>query len=128
MGVNDLGNFDFPPCRPQNPVLMFRAFHPATHGRRFRPRKTVESTRSLEVAGLASAVFEGLPETLSGKPSGCGQEVDSDRGGARYPLQSKRLAHLCTFVDKTFVQHPAVNRARREGPMDAVPLHSWPCG
>jgi hypothetical protein len=88
----------------------------------------VESTQSLEVVELASAAFEGLPESLPGKPSGCGQEVDSDRGGARYPLQFKRLAKLCTFVDKPGIQHPAVNRARREGPMDAVPLHSWPCG
>jgi len=73
-------------------------------------------------------VFEGLPEAGSGKPSGCAKEVDSGHGGARYLSKAKHLAEICTDVDKTSSKSQTTNRACFEGPMGAVPLHSWPCG
>jgi hypothetical protein len=131
LGINELQNqrnSSFPPCRVPEWVLVFRAFHSATHPRRISIEKIADCNCFQRVAGQASAVVRRPAEDRFGKPSGWGQGVDSDRGDASYLPPPVRLAQFRTFVDKTRMQPLALNRGHVSGPKDAVPSTFRPCG
>ena len=90
-------------------------------GRFFGPKNRVKSLLCNELPEAPQPSSKACLEDRIGKPSGCGQRVDSGSGGVRYLLRRLALQEIYTFVDNSLLISVTKDRARFSGPVTRFP-------